>query len=182
MPSRCLNPRATNLDFALLIQPSSSDFQLNSHFASITLTIGCYAGPNVWACSRPLNSCALEPSHISACSDASASVMIGGVGRSLAGAVGRSASGFGNACCMNASSTPRGWPILAPMRHGTSDPCCGGSRSSRAFRLAFNQAYSHPPRAPAPEQCDRELMLGGLVAARVRRRLMQAPARRQAWQ
>ena len=88
MHSRCLNPRATNLDFALLIQPSSSDFQMNSHFASITLPIGCYAGPNVWACSRPLNSRALEPRHISAYSDDSASAMVDGIGRSLVGAVG----------------------------------------------------------------------------------------------
>ena len=94
MLSRHLNARAANLDFALLTQPSSSDFQLNSHFASITLPIGCYAGPNVWACSRPLNSRALRPRHISACSDDSASAMVDGVGRSLAGAVGRSASGF----------------------------------------------------------------------------------------
>ena len=94
MPWRCLNPRATNLDFALLIQPSSSDFQLTSHFASITLPIGYYAGTNAWACSRPLNSRAPEPRHISACSDASASALVDGVVRSLAGAVERSASGL----------------------------------------------------------------------------------------
>ena len=41
IPSRCLNPRATSLDFALLTQPNSSDFQLNNHLASMTLPVGC---------------------------------------------------------------------------------------------------------------------------------------------
>ena len=98
IPSSCLNPHATNLDFALLIQPNSSDFQLNRHFASITLPIDCYAGSNVLACSRPRNSHVLEPRHIAACFDDSALVMVDGIGTSLAGAVGRSASGGGSSC------------------------------------------------------------------------------------
>ena len=44
IPSRCLNPRATSLDSALLTQPNSSDFQLNNHLVSMTLPIGCYEG------------------------------------------------------------------------------------------------------------------------------------------
>ena len=39
-------------------------------------------------CSRPRNSRVLEPCHISACSDDSASAMVDGIGTSLAGAVG----------------------------------------------------------------------------------------------
>ena len=101
---RCLNARVTNLDFAFLIQPSSLEFQLNSHFASIILPIDCYAGPNVWACSRPLNFLAVEPRNISACSNAFALEIVDGVARSLAGAVERYAPGFGNACSLNALS------------------------------------------------------------------------------
>ena len=104
IPSRCLNPRATSLDFALLIQPNSSDLQVNSHFASITLPIGCYAGPNVLACRRLRNSRVLESRQIAACSDDSVSPKVDGVGTSLAGAVGRSASGGGNSCSRKASS------------------------------------------------------------------------------
>ena len=77
--------------------------QLNSHFASDTLPIDCYAGPNVWACSRPLNSRALEPRHILACSDASASATVDGVGGSLVGAFGRSALGFDSTNSLNVS-------------------------------------------------------------------------------
>ena len=104
MPSRCLNPLATNLDFAVLIQPNSSDFQLNSHFASMTLPVGCYARPNVLACSRPQNSRVLEQRQIAACSDDFASATVDGVSTSLAGAVGRSASGGSNSSSRKASS------------------------------------------------------------------------------
>ena len=73
IPLRCLNPRATSLDFAFTTQPSSSTFQRNSsHFASIASPIGCYAGVKEWACcSNPLSSpTTLDPRQISACSDA----------------------------------------------------------------------------------------------------------------
>ena len=73
----------------------------------------------MWACSRPRNSRALEPRHILACSDDSASVTIDGVGRSLAGAVGRSASGGGNSCSRNFSSnTSR---VANPCAHAAWD-------------------------------------------------------------
>ena len=58
----------------------------------------------MWACSRPLNSRALEPRHISEFSDTSASAMVDEVGRSLAGAVGRSISAVGKSCSLNALS------------------------------------------------------------------------------
>ena len=102
--SRCLNPRATSLDFALLTQPNSSDFQLNNHLTSITLPIGCYAGSNVLTYSRPRNFRALELRHTAACSDESAPAMVDEVGTSLAGAVRKSASGGGSSCSRKASS------------------------------------------------------------------------------
>ena len=111
IPSRCLNPRATNLDFALLIQSNSPDFQPNNHFASMTLPIGCYAGPNVLACSRPRNSRVLESRNIAACSDGSSSATVEGVGTTLARAVGRSASGGGSSCSRKASSNAS-WVVV----------------------------------------------------------------------
>ena len=45
----------------------------------MTLPIGCYAGPNVLACSRPRNSRVLELRHTAACSDKSASATVDGV-------------------------------------------------------------------------------------------------------
>ena len=57
--------------------------------------------------------------------------------------------------------TPRGWSSLAPIRHGTSNPCGGEIPSTRAFRLAYDQACARVPRAPVPEQRDRELRRGG---------------------
>ena len=102
--SHCLNARAANLNFALLIQPNSSDFQLNSHFAPMTLPIGCYAGQNMLACSRPQNSRVLESRHIAACSDDSTSATVDGVGTSLAGVVESSALGGGSSCFRKASS------------------------------------------------------------------------------
>ena len=56
------------------------------------------------ACRRPRNSLVLESRQIAACSDDSASAKVDGVGTSLAGAVGRSASGGGNSCSRKASS------------------------------------------------------------------------------
>ena len=170
MPSRCLNPRATYLDFALLIQPNSSDFQLDSHSASITLPIGYYAGPNVLDCSRPRNYRVLEPRHISACSDDSASETVGGIGTSLAGAVGRSASGGGNSCSRKASSnalrvaipcTNAAWDIR-PMLWGDSLI----ARVSPRVRPGIRTSASCPSLRTTRSGIEAG---GGGIAARVRR-------------
>ena len=151
---------------------------MNSHFASITLPIGCYAGPNGWAWSRPRNSCALEPHHISPCPDDSASATVDGVGRSLAGAVGRSASGGGNLCSMNVlSNTSRvanpcanaAWDIR-PMLWGESLIARVSPRVRPGIRTSASCPSSRTTRS--------EIEAGGVVAARVRCWLLQAPARR----
>ena len=85
IPLRCLNPHATSLHFAFITPPSSSDFELNSHFAFFTILIGCYTGSNVWDCSSLLKSCALGPRQISACSDAFASATVDGIGKIACG-------------------------------------------------------------------------------------------------
>ena len=93
----------TSREIAFITQPSSTDFQLNSYFASITLPISCYAGPKVWTCSNPLNSRTLDTRQISTCFDASASVTVDCFGKSLVGAVGRSISALSYPCSLRVS-------------------------------------------------------------------------------
>ena len=87
--SRCLKPRATNLDLAFTTHPCLSTLQVYTHLVSITLYTGCYIGAKVPACSRPWNSLFIDCLRIPACGDVSASKTFAGVCKSDARAVGR---------------------------------------------------------------------------------------------